>query len=385
MRPHISIVLAAALVLPTLAVAGPPASAATASITYEAESGTLQGVTVADAVPGFSGTGYVAGFDDPADTAGQVTRWDDDGTADHLRRLGRRCRSLIARERVTDQRLCFGNETRAAHQVTAAATAKHSCWSYEDQRQFEASARTFLAEGLAAGERIWYARAGGPGGLGGWLDEAARAHPGAVRFVPLEEAYLAGQRLDPSAQVGTYTAATATAVADGYAGLRVVAECTPLVDTPDRLSSFAAYETLVDRFIATAPMRAVCGFDRGTLGDRAVAEVACLHPASNAGGVYFTLRAGPPGGPAAILAGELDVAAEELFPAALAHVRPEPTGGTIVFDAAGLRFVDHRALLQLHRYAERAGADVVLRTSLGIVTELAAMVGAGRVRVERVQ
>ncbi|MEU0558113.1 CBM35 domain-containing protein [Dactylosporangium sp. NPDC006015] len=40
MRPHISIVLAAALVLPTVAVA----------------------------VPGFSGTGYVAGFDDPADT-----------------------------------------------------------------------------------------------------------------------------------------------------------------------------------------------------------------------------------------------------------------------------------------------------------------------------
>ncbi|MGI5183205.1 CBM35 domain-containing protein [Dactylosporangium sp. CA-152071] len=68
MRPHISIVLAAALVLPTVAVAGPPASAATASTTYEAESGTLQGVTVADTVPGFSGTGYVAGFDDPADT-----------------------------------------------------------------------------------------------------------------------------------------------------------------------------------------------------------------------------------------------------------------------------------------------------------------------------
>ncbi|WP_344506694.1 MEDS domain-containing protein [Dactylosporangium maewongense] len=269
--------------------------------------------------------------------------------------------------------------------MTAAVAAKHSCWSYEDQRQFEASARTFLAEGLAAGERIWYARADGPGGLGGWLDEAALAHPGAVRFVPLEETYQVGQPLDPPAQVGTFTVASATAVVDGFAGLRVVADCTPLVATPDLLSVFAAYEALVDRFIATAPVHAVCGFDRGVLGDRAIAELACLHPASNAGGVSFTLRAGPPDGPAAILSGELDVAAEELFPAALAHVRPEPTGGTIVFDAAGLRFIDHRALLHLHRYAERAGADAVLRTSLGTVTELAAIVGAGRVRVERVQ
>ncbi|MFF5225513.1 hypothetical protein [Dactylosporangium sp. NPDC000521] len=60
--------------------------------------------------------------------------------------------------------------------------------------------------------------------------------------------------------------------------------------------------------------------------------------------------------------------------AVLAHVRPQPTAGAIVFDAAGLRFVDHRALLHLHRYAERAGADAILHTSLSTVADLAAMI-----------
>lgn len=269
--------------------------------------------------------------------------------------------------------------------VIAATTAKHRCWSFEDQRQFEAAAQAFLEEGLAAGERIWFCRAGGPGGLAAWLDQAARAHPGAVEFVPLDTAYPTGGRLDPAAQVAAYTAATDAAVTAGYAGLRVVADDTPLVRTPDQLAAFARYEALVDRYIATAPMRAVCGFDRGRVGDRAIAELACLHPDSDAPNVHFTLRTGPPGGPAAVLSGELDPAAEELLPAALAHVRPQPTGGSIVFDATDLRFVDHRALLHLHRYAEQAQADVILRTSLVTVARLVDLVGISRVRAVPVQ
>ncbi|MGX7828130.1 glycosyl hydrolase [Actinokineospora sp. 24-640] len=58
--------LAAVLVLPLLAV---PASAQSTG-TFEAEDGALDGVVVESSVPGFSGTGYVAGFDTGTD---QVT------------------------------------------------------------------------------------------------------------------------------------------------------------------------------------------------------------------------------------------------------------------------------------------------------------------------
>lgn len=262
------------------------------------------------------------------------------------------------------------------------ASAKHFCWSYDDRRELERCARTFLGAGLAAGERVWYAAAGGPGGLAGWLQDASQGDPEAVRFVPIEAAYPSGTLFDPAAQVAAYAEVTAAAVNAGYAGLRVVADVTPLVRTRAQLDAFARYEALVGRYIEDAPLRAVCGFDRTTLGDRAVAELACLHPAGNAAGVRFTLRAGPPGGPAAILSGELDVTAEELFPSALAHVRPAATGGRIVIDAHDLRFVDHRALLHLQRYAEQTGAVAVLCTALSTASRLAELLGVSRVRIE---
>ena len=32
----------------------------------------------------------------------------------------------------------------------------HVCWAYEDPAAFEEQARSYLAQGLAAGERVWY-------------------------------------------------------------------------------------------------------------------------------------------------------------------------------------------------------------------------------------
>jgi hypothetical protein len=265
--------------------------------------------------------------------------------------------------------------------VTAPAAAKHVCWSFDDRRELEICARAFLASGLAAGEQVWYSAPGGPGGLTGWLEEAARRNPGAVQFVPIESAYPSGAVFDPPAQVAAYARATEAALDAGYTGLCVVADGTSMVRTPAQLSVFARYESLVTRFIADAPMRAVCGFDRGELGDRPVAELACLHPVSNVTEVRFTLRGGPPGG-AGILAGELDLAADDIFPAALAHVRPQPIDGNIVFDASGLRFVDHRSLLHLQRYAEALEGTVVLRTALGTAAKITGLLGLDRVRVE---
>ncbi|WP_344617200.1 MEDS domain-containing protein [Dactylosporangium salmoneum] len=266
--------------------------------------------------------------------------------------------------------------------MSATVAAKHSCLAYDDRADLESCARAYLGAGLAAGERVLYAAPGGPGGLTGWLADAAVTDPDSVLFVALETAYPAGTQLDPQAQVAAYAGATEAALSAGYAGLRVVADVTPLVSTPAGLAAFARYEALVDSYIAGAPMRAICAVDRGAAGDRPVAELACLHPAANVDGVRFTLRSGPPGGPAAVLAGELDIAADRLFPVALAHVRPRAAGGRIVIDAAGLRFADHRALLHLHRYGEAAGAIVVLRTPLPAVARLAELVGLARVRVE---
>jgi len=47
--------------------------------------------------------------------------------------------------------------------------------------------------------------------------------------------------VDPDAQVRTYAAATGAALAAGFTGLRVVAEATPLVRTPEQLDTTSSW------------------------------------------------------------------------------------------------------------------------------------------------
>ncbi|WP_433088011.1 MEDS domain-containing protein [Dactylosporangium sp. CA-052675] len=251
------------------------------------------------------------------------------------------------------------------------ATDQHICWTYDDPKQLYDYARSYLDAGLAAGQRAWFAGLADPG----WLPDGAE-------FVSLESTYAAGAVVDPKAQVAAYAAATEAALAAGHTGLRVFADCAALVRTDAELDAFARYEALVDRFIAVAPMQAVCALHRAEAGERAVGELACLHPRTNATEARFTLRGDPYASGTALLSGELDNGADLLFPVALDRVAPHPEHGQIVFDAHGLHFVDHRALLHLQRYAERRDVTVVLRTSLATAARLVELLRLARIRIE---
>jgi anti-anti-sigma regulatory factor len=264
----------------------------------------------------------------------------------------------------------------------------HTCWSFDDPAAFERHALDYLAAGLAAGERVWYVGPGatedvarrvtGGGASGHAFGEALRG--GAAAVVGLSTAYATGAIVEPAAQVAAYAAATDQAVADGFAGLRVAADATALVRTPAQLDAFARYEHLVDRYIHAGPFSAVCGYDRGELGDPAVAALACLHAGTNAD-VPFRLHACAPADGCAALAGELDASTHELLTAALEHADLRPVDGELVFDGGGLRFADHRSLLLLREHARRLGADAVVRTGLPVLARLAALMDLPGLRV----
>jgi hypothetical protein len=113
----------------------------------------------------------------------------------------------------------------------------------------------------------------------------------ALQVVSLDSTYTTGTVVDPAAQVQLYAAATAEALDAGFTGLRVAAEVTQLVRTPAQLDAFARYEHLVDRYMATHPMSAMCSYDRGELGDDVIAQLACMHPCAHAGAAPFHLHA----------------------------------------------------------------------------------------------
>lgn len=244
----------------------------------------------------------------------------------------------------------------------------HVCLAYDDPATFQTTARDFLAEGVAAGERVWYLASEPPHG---W-----DFRPDLIR---LGDHYPEGAVIDPARGAEAYAAATRRALADGYAGLRVAAEVTPLVRTPAQLDAFARYEHVVDRYMRTHPFGALCGFDRAELGAAVIEELACLHPQSDA---PFRLYATPPALADAGLAGDLDEATRDLFARALERAELRPATGDLMIDAAGLAFIDHNSLLELDAYARRRGVTAVLRTRLFSPGHLAELLGLTALRVE---
>ncbi|NES14873.1 MULTISPECIES: MEDS domain-containing protein [Micromonospora] len=260
----------------------------------------------------------------------------------------------------------------------------HVCLAYDEPAALDARAVPFLAAGLAAGERVALIAPGSRDELARRLGRLpgrdAALRRGALRLLSIEQMYRSDAVIDPLAQVRAYDAATTEALAAGYAGLRVLAYATPLVRTPAQRDAFTRYEHLIDRFMRHRPMSAICAYDRRELGDAAIAELACMHPETNAD-VLFRLHA-TAGEAVVALGGELDPSNHRLFAAALDRADPRPADGRLVVDATGLRFVDHRSLLHLRDHARRHGATLVLRTAHPAAARLAELLDLPEVRVE---
>ncbi|MEU6072925.1 MEDS domain-containing protein [Micromonospora sp. NPDC047074] len=262
----------------------------------------------------------------------------------------------------------------------------HVCWAYDDPEFLADRTARHLAASLARGERFWYITPQ-PTDL---VAERLRALPhfaaaerrGAAAVVSLASTYSPDHVVDPAAQVAAYAAATEEALAAGHTGLSVVAEATELVRTPAQLDVFTRYEHLIDRYMRTGAFSAVCAYHRPRLGDRAVVELACMHPQTNVEGLLFRLYAVAPADGHAALTGELDMSNHELFRTALDRADLRPTDGELVLSASGLRFLDHRALAHLGEYAQRRRATAVLRTPHRATARLVDLLNLPGIRVE---
>jgi anti-anti-sigma regulatory factor len=261
----------------------------------------------------------------------------------------------------------------------------HLCWAYDDSAVFRDRAVEFVTQAVAEGYRVFavaddeFARAH----LAGFeaIQEAIRQ--GAVRIDSITQRYTAGGVIDAERQVEIYAEATESALAEGYTGLRAVADVTRLVRSPEQLDAFARYESLVDRYMADQPFSALCAYNRTELGEDVIAQIACLHPKASAGATPFHLHAPRDGKAGELeLSGELDMVSREVFPLALDRADSRATESELVIDATGLRFLDHNSMLAISALAERREATIVLRTSGLMPARLIEVLGLRNVRVE---
>ncbi|TFV61637.1 UNVERIFIED_ORG: STAS domain-containing protein [Bacillus sp. AZ43] len=257
-------------------------------------------------------------------------------------------------------------------EVPGADVSDHLCWVYDaDDPAFDRAVRRFLAGGLERGERLLCVgervldsiRSSGDGFSG--ADELIAS--GALRTVTTAEAYALAGAFRAADQRVYYDAATQQALADGYRGLRVVAEVSPLAADPTTRAELLQWEHLADEYIAEGGgFTAMCAY-RGSLPAEALADASAVHPLVHgdqpAFQIFFDDEAG------AVLRGSVDTFSADRLARILAT---SPVDGDVaVLDLHAVDFVDVAGARVLARWAreldnrsirlEVRGASALLR------------------------
>jgi hypothetical protein len=229
----------------------------------------------------------------------------------------------------------------------------HACWTYADEAEFRAGVFDFLVDGLELGQRLLYVGPGGVEKLRRDVDDVPGIESlladGTMRIMPLEAAYAVGGPIDPIAQLTMYAAQCETAMADGFTGLRVAAEGTPLVTNPELWDRHLHWESVADRFCVKNPLAGLCCFDRRVLPERIVSDLGCVHRACHGPPdiAPFRLYAGNEG---LALAGEVDSFAAADLRRLLRLA--SPTEGPLVLELDELEFIDHHGVFAIAEHAE---------------------------------
>jgi anti-anti-sigma factor len=238
-------------------------------------------------------------------------------------------------------------------ELPEAGATDHVCWVYAGEGDLDVAVGRFLDGGLARGERVMGV---GEAVIGSLHRESARhggsdalLARGALETLTLDEAYAATGEFLPDRQFDFYDAATRRAFADGFTGLRVIAEASALAADADLRPELVRWEHLADNYIAQGPgFTALCAY-RADLGQDTLADLSSVHPLVRA----------PDGVPEfqvffdedrVVLTGSVDTFSAAQLETVLTA---SPTDGTsTVLDLGLLEFVDVAGCRVLARWAQ---------------------------------
>jgi len=255
----------------------------------------------------------------------------------------------------------------------------HACWGFDDVADLQTAAAAFLAEGAELGQRLMF--------VGGPEAEAmvretdpmkSCVQGGTLQVAPFDAIYPGGRRMANADQLAMYAGATDQALADGFTGLRVLAEVTDLASPDGAWQDQVGWESHADRYMATRPLAALCCFDRRRVPAEAMAALACAHPVADRRLQHlapFRVYAQPN---AMALAGEVDAFSSTQLSDLLELTIPG-TEGEVVLDLEGLDFIDHsgvRAVAEHERRMRERGVTLTLRGESGLFRRLSDLLGA---------
>jgi hypothetical protein len=199
----------------------------------------------------------------------------------------------------------------------------HVCWLVSDPGAYDGLTAALLAEGDGRGER---SVAFGPGAM---------------------------DPVTPVAMMDLIRELAMEASADGYDGLRIVADMDCILPLHLSTADIVAFELRLDRLLSELNATVVCAYRRSSFDTKALAGALAVHPEQFGGGpqVPFRFVAGPQR--YWRLYGEVDMSMQEAFAAAFGTAA---TLGDCVIDVTDLRFIDVSGMRAI-AHGARAASD----------------------------
>lgn len=244
----------------------------------------------------------------------------------------------------------------------------HIGWVFAGVDEFAALAVPFLAEGASMGERLMYvAEDPRRDELSELSDVLER---GTLEIASIDDVYGPTGVVDAAQQRSTFAEALATAISEGYTGIRVAADNTPLVSDPERLAAWIRWEIVADRFMSENQVTGLCAFDRRRIDVDGLRHLATLHPLSTSETAIPQFRLFADNG-SLWVEGEVDSFALEHVWMAL-EILPAKTD--LVVDLAGTALVTRGVMSSLRQLCAD-GVAVTIRGATESVRQLGQLVG----------
>jgi anti-anti-sigma regulatory factor len=235
----------------------------------------------------------------------------------------------------------------------------HICWAYTNDSGLQAALAGYLNDGLIDGQRVQAILPAEQ--LDSTVDGLERTNAdlrqarrdGSISYESSDDAYLSANGFDIDERIGGWIDAIDRAIFDGYSGLRVFGDATPILLDPLASQDWPIYELRADILSVSAPFVAMCAYDARRIGVQSMSTVQAIHPTlvGAASTDQFHLHGGLDGG--LCLGGEADLLwapTLERLGTAVGSSVPTPS-----IDARGLTFIDIAGMRALARTVDSMG------------------------------
>ena len=172
----------------------------------------------------------------------------------------------------------------SSQSLEAVGRGGHVCFLYDGDDDPVAAVAPFVARGLAEGERCVYVVGDhDPGSIRARFEQSGidvrrELERGALAFVEHWDVSFVDGEFDPPAMIRYVREAIQGALADGFRGLRIVAEMTWALKMGVGYAKLIQYEALGDQLYPDEPLVAVCLYDRARFPAAVCRDAIRVHP-----------------------------------------------------------------------------------------------------------